>query len=225
MIALSDSLISSAARPLGLRMRTDLTVRQHRYQGQAAWVVKDPVGLKYFRFREEEYAVLKWLDGRLSLDGLKQKYETRFPPGKITLEEMAHFVGTLHQSGLVLSLLPDQGRQLKKRRDERNKQKLLSALTNVLAIRTRGIDPQRLLNCLLPWTRWFFTPVAAGCFLLLGLAAILLVAVKFETFHARLPGFHEFFAAGNWIYLASALAVTHVPWRSLNDERTCSGMS
>lgn len=210
MIALTDSLISSAARPLRMRMRPDLTVRQHRYQGQAAWVVKDPVGLKYFRFREEEYAVLKWLDGRQSLDMLKQRYEKRFPPGKITLEELARFVGTLHQSGLVLSLLPEQGRQLKQRRDERKRQKLLSTFTNLLAIRTRGIDPQRLLNWLLPLTRWFFTPLAAGCFLVVGLAAVLLVAVKFDTFQARLPGFHEFFAAGNWIYLASALAVTKV---------------
>ena len=34
MVSLSDSLVSSAARPLRLRVRPDLSVRRHRYHGQ-----------------------------------------------------------------------------------------------------------------------------------------------------------------------------------------------
>ncbi|MCE9553065.1 MAG: HlyD family efflux transporter periplasmic adaptor subunit, partial [Planctomycetes bacterium] len=205
-----DSLISSSARPLRMRMRRDLTVREHQYQGQAAWVIKDPVGLKYFRLRDEEFAILQWLDGRQTLDGLKEQYEDRFPPRKITHEDIARFVGTLHQSGLVTSLLPDQGRQLKRRHDERKRQQLISTLTNILSIRWRGIDPHRILTWMLPYVRWFFTPLAAAASLMLGLSAISLVLVHLDAFHARLPAFQEFFAAGNWIYLASALAVTKV---------------
>lgn len=210
MTTLQDSLISSTTRPLRLTMRPDLTVREHRYQGEPSWVIKDPLGLKYFRLRDEEYEILKLLDGRRSLDDLKQKYEANFAPRRITQEELAHYVGHLHQSGLVHSLLPNQGTQLKRRGDERKNQQLLAKLTDILALRCRGIDPHRLLDRLLPATAWLFTPAAASAALLLGLSAATLVLVKFNTVHARLPAFHEFFAAGNWIYLALALTLTKV---------------
>ncbi len=63
MATLADSLVSSSSRKLPIRMRPDLRARQHRYQGRVYWVVKDPVGLQYFRFEEEEFAILQMLDG------------------------------------------------------------------------------------------------------------------------------------------------------------------
>ena len=61
MVSLADSLVSSAQRPLKLRVRPDLKVRRHRYQGRPFWVVKEPIGLKYYRFQEEEFAILQML--------------------------------------------------------------------------------------------------------------------------------------------------------------------
>ena len=63
MVTLHDSLLSSSARPLSIRRRPDLIARRHHYLGRSYWIVKDPVGLNYFRFQEEEYALLNWLDG------------------------------------------------------------------------------------------------------------------------------------------------------------------
>ena len=56
-----------------MRMRPDLSALQQRYQGQVYWVVKEPVGLHYFRFQEEEYAILQMLDGQTSLDEIKDR--------------------------------------------------------------------------------------------------------------------------------------------------------
>ena len=75
MTTLAESLISSTSRPLTLRMRPDLTARRHRYHGRTFWVVKEPVGLNYFRFHDEEYAILCMLDGRSSLDEIKEQFE------------------------------------------------------------------------------------------------------------------------------------------------------
>ena len=96
MVTLADSLVSSSARVLPMRMRPDLTALQQRYLGQLYWVIKEPVGLHYFRFQEEEYAILKMLDGQTSLDEIKVEFEHLFPPQKITVEELGHFVGMLH---------------------------------------------------------------------------------------------------------------------------------
>ncbi len=193
-----------------MRMRPDLTATQQRYQGRLYWVVKEPVGLHYFRFQEEEYGILKMLDGHSSLDDMKERFEQQFPPQKITVEELGQFVGMLHRSGLVITDAPGQGVQLKKRRDERKRQELLSALSNILAIRFKGIDPDRLLTWLYPKMSWMYGRLAVTCCTLLGLAALMLVLVNFDTFQTKLPTFHQFFTAGNWIYLGVTLGVTKV---------------
>ncbi|MFO7906548.1 MAG: hypothetical protein R6U98_28080 [Pirellulaceae bacterium] len=98
MASLADSLVSSASRPLTLRMRPDLTARRQRYHGQSYWVVKEPVGLNYYRFHEEEYAILCMLDGRSSLESIKERFEQEFTPQKITYQDLQQFVGMLHRS-------------------------------------------------------------------------------------------------------------------------------
>ena len=125
MATLADSLVSSSARRLSVRVRPDLTAERHRYQGRVYWVIKEPVSLTYFRFQEEEYAILQMLDGRTSLDELKDRFEAEFPPQKIGVEELQQFIVTLHQRGLVLTDAPGQGRQLRKRRGERRWQEFL----------------------------------------------------------------------------------------------------
>src|SRR5581483_6022967 len=112
MATLADSLVSSSGRRLALRVRPDLVATRHRYQGRTYWIVKDPIGLHYFRFQEEEYAILQMLDGHTSLDAVKHRFEARFPPQKIRLEELGQFVGMLHKSGLVISDAAGQGKQL-----------------------------------------------------------------------------------------------------------------
>jgi putative peptide zinc metalloprotease protein len=210
MATLADSLVSSSARPLGIRRRPDLVVNKQRYQGRQYWIVKDPVGLNYFRFQEEEFAILNWLDGQTSLDDLRHRFEKQFAPQKIALEELGRLIGMLHQSGLVIAGVQGQGKQLLKRRGERKKKEFLAALSNVLAIRFKGLDPEQLLNWLYPKVSWFFTRTAAFFCLLLFASALSLVLVQFDTFRAKLPGFHQFFGPSNWFYLAIAMGCTKV---------------
>ena len=210
MATLADSLVSSSARRLTLRKRPDLSARRHRYQGRSYWVVKEPVGLNYFRFQEEEFAILQMLDGQTSLDEIKSRFEADFPPQKISLQELQQFIGTLHRSGLVIADVHGQGHQLKKRRDERRRKELIGAATNILAIRFKGIDPERMLTWLHPKVRWFFSSTAVVLCMALALTALLLVAVQFQVFQSKLPTFHQFFSPANAIWLAVALGVTKV---------------
>jgi len=210
MATLADSLVSSADRTLSIRKRPDLGARRQHYQGRSYWVVKDPVGLNYFRFQEEEYFILNLLDGRTSLNEIKERFEAEFPPQKIALEELQQFLGTLHQSGLVIADVPGQGHQLLQRRRQRRRKELLGAVSNVLCIRFRGFDPERVLNWVYPKLRWFFARTTVVLCLLTGLAALTLITVQFDVFRAKLPGFHEFFTLRNALGLALTLAVTKV---------------
>ncbi len=210
MPTLADSIVSSSSRRLGIRARPDLKARKQRYQGRTYWVVKDPVGLQYYRFEEEEFAILQMLDGEVSLEEIAEEFEAEFPPQTIRVEELQNFVGMLHRSGLVLSDTMGQGTQLKKRRDERKRKEMLGAMGNILSFRFKGFDPERILNAIYPFVRWFFTVPAMIVCCTLALVALTLVLVQFDVFQSRLPSFQSFFAAQNWLLIAGVLGVTKV---------------
>ena len=210
MATLADSIVSSSARKLAIRVRPDLSARKQRYQGRVYWVVKDPIGLQYYRFEEEEFAILQMLDGESSLEEIGERFEADFPPQTIRVEELQNFIGMLHRSGLVLSDSPGQGVQLKKRRDEKRKKEIIGAMSNILSFRFKGFDPERILNGLYPWVSWFFTAWATWLSIGLAFCALSLVIVQFDIFQSRLPSFQSFFAAQNWILIAGVLGCTKV---------------
>ena len=210
MATLRDSLLSSSARKLALRKRPDLSARRHHYLGRSYWIVKDPIGLNYYRFQQEEFAILEMLDGQTSMDEIKERFEAQFPPQKITLDELQQFLGMLHRSGLVIAAVGGQGQQLLRRRKERRRKELVQALSNILCIRFKGFDPERCLGWLYPKVRWFFTPTAVALCLLLLLSAVAQVTVQFSTFRSRLPAFHEFFNFYNGLWLLVVLGVIKV---------------
>ena len=210
MATLADSLVSSSSRKLPIRKRLDLEGRQQRYQGRIYWVVKDPVGLQYYRFEEEEYAILQMLDGQLSLDEIAQRFEREFPPQTIRTEELQQFIGMLHQGGLVITDAPGQGQQLVKRRDERVRKERMAAVANILSLRFKGVDPERFFNFIYPYIRWFFSVPAMYACITLALMALTLIVVQFDFFHSRLPSFHTFFQAQNWLWLAITLCLTKI---------------
>jgi putative peptide zinc metalloprotease protein len=210
MTTLADSLIASTSRPLTVRTRPDLTYSRHLYQGTGYWVVKEPVGLQYFRFHEEEYFILKMLDGHISLQQIKEAFEEHFAPQKITYGDLQQYIGMLHRSGLVISNAPGQGVQLKQRRDQKKRRELLGKFANVFALRFRGVDPEKLLTRMIPWFGWLFSVPALLLFVVLGIAALMLIGANWTLFQAKLPTFQDFFAVKNWLFLGATMGIVKI---------------
>lgn len=204
------SLESSNSRPVRLRIRSDLTARRHLYQGQVYWVIKEPVGLNYYRFPEDSWFVLQQLDGLRSLEDIEAAYNEQFAPRKLTIDKLQSFIGSLHRAGLVQTASSGQGPELLKRRKKARRQKLFSAWGNVLAMRFRGIDPERMLNALIPWTGWLFARTTVVLVLLAAATALLSIFVNWDLFLTRLPSFDSFFDPVSWVFLALVLAFTKV---------------
>jgi putative peptide zinc metalloprotease protein len=210
MPTLAESLVSSTSRALTVRKRPDLKANRQRYQGTGYWVVKEPVGLQYFRFHDEEYYILNMLDGHVSLQQIKDGFEQRFAPQKITFGDLQQFIGMLHRSGLVISNSPGQGKALRERGRKKKNKEMMGKFTNVFALRYRGFDPEKILNAILPWLGWLFTVPALIFFVLLLSTASLLLASQYETVYAKLPSFHQFFAADRWLILAMTMGIVKV---------------
>ena len=210
MLTHSDTFVSSTARKLPIKVRSDLTAERQTYLEQTYWVLKDPIGARYFRLQEEEYALLKLFDGNHSLDDIKEAFEKQFPPQKIKLEELQHLLGQFHQSGLIVASAPNQGDELLKRSKKRRRKELTQKFTNILAIKFRGIDPDAMFTFCYPFARWCFHPLAIFSGLALCFAAIALILVQFNTFQSKLPDFYTFFSPVNIVCLAIVLALTKV---------------
>ena len=206
----NPSAVSSASRAFQLRMRPDVNVLRQSYQGRDYWVIKDPISLKYYRFEEEEYALLKMFNGQNSAEHIKRMFDFEFAPQRITLQELYQFAGMLYRSCLLISESPGQGVELRHRAERKTWQQRKAGLSNILAIRFRGFDPDPILNVLNGWTWWLFCWPTFLLACLLWLAAGGLLVTHIEQFSNKLPRFHEFFAAGNWIWLAVVMAVTKV---------------
>lgn len=207
----NDNLMaSSASRVLPMRCRPDLVCVQRTLQGRNYWVVKDPLTLKYFRFEEEEYRLLKMFDGQRSPDVIKQQFDYEFAPQKIEMRELFQLAGMLHRSSLLISDTADQGRELLKRFQTQCKAETRQSLTNIMSVRFRGLDPDRFLDAVTPLTGWLFSWTAFAIVMLIWLSAATLIFAQFEHFLARLPSMDEFFASSNWLWLAVVLAVTKV---------------
>jgi putative peptide zinc metalloprotease protein len=210
MFTVEDALVSSEHRVLPLRLRADLTFRRHHYQGTTFWVVKEPIGLQYFRFQEEEYRLLRMLDGTVSLTDLRDRFSEEFAPQRVSLQTLHRFLGRLFQAGLIVVDAAGQGERLKRLDLENRRQRIISALTNILAIRFPGVDPQPVLSRLIRYVRWMYTPAAVAAWCLLAVSALALVTMNFETFQSRLPAFQEFFNATNLVWLLLTIGACKV---------------
>jgi len=197
-------------RPLSLRMRPDLIVQQQTFQGTRNWVIKDPLAQKYYRFEDEEFSLLKMLDGQISLREMQQRFEKQFVPQRIPTTELQQLLGMLHRCALVVSDRPGQGVTLFERGQQRQRRETWQRFANPLSIRLPGVDPDRWLTRLLPFTGWLFSQLAVAAVFLLVLCAALLIGVQFDQFQSRLPSFQDFFASPNWIWLAIALAASKI---------------
>ena len=201
---------SAIERPLLLRKRPDLVVHPQRYAGRKYMGVKDPLSLRYYQLREEEFFILQQLNGRTSAAEIRDAFEREFAPRKLGVRGLQNFLAMLHRESLILSDAEDQGKGLLERGKQVRRRERFAAFGNLLAIRFRGIDPERLLAWLHPKVRFVFSVWAMAAGLLLALAAATLIVVQFQAVRARLPEFQAFFSLDNLVWFLLAIAISKI---------------
>jgi putative peptide zinc metalloprotease protein len=193
-----------------LRLRPDLEIAPHRYEGRTFFIVKDPVSLRYYRFKEQEHFLLQLMDGAHTLDESQKEFEKRFRPERLTLEDLEQFGQQLLTVGLAHNESPQAGQQLYDRRKKRLQREWMATLTNILYIKIPVFDPDKLLTRMLPFLRWIFTTWFFVLSVGVMLAAGALVLTHFETFRDKLPAYHQFFTFHTVVNLWIALGVVKV---------------
>src|SRR5215470_19553910 len=129
-----------------IRLRGELAIDPQKFEGRTYYVVKDPVSLRYYRFKEQEHFLLGFMDGSRTLDDAQKEYEKRFRPERLTLEDLEAFAQQLITAGLAQNESPNAGKLLLDQRKKRKRSQLLQAITNVLYIKIPLFDPDVVLT-------------------------------------------------------------------------------
>ena len=199
-----------AAEHLRVKLRRDLIVQPQFYEGMTHYVVKDPIALKYFRFKIEEYFLLEQFDGTKTLLDVKKAFERKYRPQTISMEDLTRFSAQLHEAGIVQIDSPDQAKALIARRKKNRWKKVWQFFANILYIKIPIIDPEKLLTGMYPYFRWIFTPYFVTASVGLMLAALTLVVSQWSTFSARMPDFQSFFNWHTIFYFWCSLAIVKI---------------
>ncbi len=193
-----------------LLLRRDLVIESQKYEGRTFYVVKDPISLRYYRLKDNEYYLLQFLDGRRTLEDAQKAYEKHYRPDRLKLEDLEAFAQQLLKAGLAQNESPKAGQQLYENRKKRLRMEWLQALTNILYIKLPLFDPDRLLNRMLHYLRWIFTTWFTVLSVGVMLGALLLVLTHFDVFRSKLPDYHAFFTFSTMIHLWIALGCVKV---------------
>jgi putative peptide zinc metalloprotease protein len=167
--------MSAASPTLRARRRGDLEIAAQSYERQRVWSVKDPLALRYYHFTDEELWIWERLDGRRSLGEIQAEFERRFVPRRLSPAMLRGFVEQLHQAGLIVVDAPGQGEAFYRRRQSTLRTERLGWWTKLFSLRFRGVDPEPLLQRVVPLVRPFCSAPAAVIYVLLFVAAVRIV--------------------------------------------------
>ena len=107
----------SSLRAVALRMRPDLIVRERKAGSRNYFVIKDPVRLSHHQLWDEEFALLRMLDGRTSVAAMRDAFVKKFPGSRLDSRLLQILHGQFYRNGLVLSEHSDQAHELRSRNE------------------------------------------------------------------------------------------------------------
>lgn len=127
------------------RLRSDLTISQQVTPEGVIFVFKDPLQNQFYRFPAEAHFIATQLDGKTGLEDIRKRTEEKFA-SSLPPEELSAFIGTLTTAGLLVS------------GSDQIKPPTPFIQGNLLYLRFRAFDPDRLFNYLIGKVRFCFTP-------------------------------------------------------------------
>lgn len=161
----------AALRP---RLMPYAVVQRVVFRGKPWYVVQDQTGGRVYRFSAAAYALIAGMDGRQTVQALWERANASEVRDACTQPEVVDLLVQLHAADLLQTdALPDSAAALDRYRKKRS-ELLRQWLLNPMSLRLPLLNPDRLLDRLLPWVRWCFGPFGALLWLVAVLPALVL---------------------------------------------------
>ncbi|MCB1761077.1 MAG: peptidase M50 [Gammaproteobacteria bacterium] len=164
------------------RLRSHIRIDPQCYRGQRWYVLRDSSNGRYMRFNASAYGFIGRLDGRLTVaeihTALQQHSEDEEP---LSREELSLLLAQLSTIGALVGDLPTDTKALFQRYQRERRNRMQNSFLNPLSLRFPLLDPDALLERLLPWVRPLFTRSGALIWLLVVGFAGLLALTNFQA--------------------------------------------
>jgi putative peptide zinc metalloprotease protein len=157
------------------RMRTHARMRRHRYRGQVWFVLQDPASGRAHRFTPAARLIMNGMDGERSVGALWELANRRLGDAAPTQDELIHLLGQLHASDLLQCDVSPDVAELFDRAQRQDRARVKRAIGNPMAIKLPLLDPDRLLERMLPFVRPWWGWRGLLAWLAIVLPALLLV--------------------------------------------------
>ena len=183
-----------------IKLRDDVIVRPVPTADGVSYQLEDPVAVRFYRVGRAEYVLISLLDGRTSLAEAVTVSSRALGHEAFSEQEATSVCLWLVETGLAT---PTEGSF----ESMTTKTASLSSLFNPFWMKLPLLRPERLLDRLLPWTRWFFTGPAILAIVALWVAAGVVLAGHSEEFWSDS---RQVFSSNNWLMLAIVWVVLKV---------------
>ena len=181
------------------RLRRDLTYRREQTAEGTCVVIKHPASRRFFRLEHAEYFIAQQLDGRTSLEEIRQRTQKTFD-AELPIEDLQAFVQTLNKNGLL-----ETEEAFKK--DERRKPKRFRGTP--LYCRIQVCDPYKLLQWLARRTNFLFTRPFVVLSALSILLAVSVMATNWRDFREDLPRLNHSSVAPAIVLIVLVIIAVH----------------
>ncbi len=150
------------------RMRGHARMQRHRYRGPVWFVLHDPASGRAHRFTPAARLIMNGMNGERSVGELWEIANRRLGDSAPTQDELIHLLGQLHASDLLQCDVSPDVAELFDRAERQDRARVRRAIGNPMAIKLPLLDPDRLLERLIPFVR----PVWGWPLMLLWLVAV-----------------------------------------------------
>ena len=163
------------------QLRQHISTYPQVYRGGRWYILRDETSGRHLRFNEQAYALIGRLDGDSTVQEVCDQIDAALGEDTLSQDEVLMILSQLSAIDALRSDLPADAREFFKRFQHDRRIRRQRAIMNPLSIRVPLLDPDRLLNRLMPWVRPMFSRAGAILWLLVVGFAGLLALVNFTS--------------------------------------------
>jgi putative peptide zinc metalloprotease protein len=135
------------------RLRAHAEIHRQQFRGQTWYVLEDRVGERYHRFSPAAYQVIGLMDGRRTVQELWDIACDRLGDQAPTQVDLILLLSQLHAADVLQTDRPPDTAELFERAQRHRRQRVMSQLLSFLSWRLPLLDPERLLQRMMPVVR------------------------------------------------------------------------
>ena len=162
------------------RIRSHAQILRHQYRGETWYVMRDLSSDRVHRFSPAGHLIIGLMDGRRTVQEIWDTGVERLADDAPTQDEMIGLLSQLHAADVLQSDVPPDAAEVFRRRQQFERRTRMSKWMSPMSWKIPLLDPERLLNRIVPVARMAFGVTGGLLWLAVVVPALVLAAVHWH---------------------------------------------